>query len=97
MITLSSWLASLVSGSGRKLGWRREKRWDHSSSTAASQAETHLRPLLADVLNWPDGEAHTFNPSTREAKEGGFFEFKARQVYIFSSRTARAILLRDCV
>jgi hypothetical protein len=36
--------------------------------------------------------AHAFNPSSREAKEGGFFsEFEVSLVYKVSSRTARAI------
>jgi hypothetical protein len=34
--------------------------------------------------------AHTFNPSTREARAGGF-EFEASLVYRVNSRTARAI------
>jgi hypothetical protein len=35
--------------------------------------------------------AHTFNPSTPEAKAGGFLEFEVSLVYKVSSRTARAI------
>jgi hypothetical protein len=33
--------------------------------------------------------AHAFNPSTWEAKAGGFSEFKASLVYRLSSRTAK--------
>ena len=36
--------------------------------------------------------AHAFNPSSREAKEGGFFsEFEVSLVYKVSSRSARAV------
>jgi hypothetical protein len=35
--------------------------------------------------------AYAFNPSTREAEAGGFFEFEASLVNKVSSRTARDI------
>ena len=35
--------------------------------------------------------AHAFNPSTREAEAGRFFEFEASLVYKVSSSTAKAI------
>jgi hypothetical protein len=42
-------------------------------------------------IEQPGVVAHTFNPSTPEAKAGGFSEFEASLVYRVSSRTARAI------